>query len=74
MARAHAIWILTESTFYPVAAFTVKHELVTFLDKQPNPDPTLKVIRVVDRPFWKTWEDGQISAEPEDVTEEFIDG
>lgn len=38
MARSHAVWVVTsELVSWPLAAFTVKHELTTWLEYQPQP-------------------------------------
>lgn len=37
MARAHTIWIVVSDTEgVPIRAFTVKHELKTWLDRRPD--------------------------------------
>lgn len=37
MARAHTIWIVVDELGgVPLAAFTVKHELVTWAERHPN--------------------------------------
>lgn len=34
MARAHSVWIVSPASFdNPIAAFTVKHELITWLTR-----------------------------------------
>lgn len=38
MARSPAVWVVLSSTGQPVAAFTVKHELCTWLWKFENPE------------------------------------
>ena len=37
MARSPAVWVIIDTTGQPVAAFTVKHELCTWLWKYENP-------------------------------------
>jgi hypothetical protein len=34
MARAHAVWVVMDKDKFPIAAFTVKHELVTWIERQ----------------------------------------
>jgi len=34
MARSHAVWIVMAYHDYPIAAFTVKHELRSWLEQQ----------------------------------------
>jgi len=34
MARSNVIWLVTDKSRLPLGAFTVKHELVTWLGKQ----------------------------------------
>lgn len=40
MARSHAVWVVYDKHYLVVAAFTVKHELLTWLDK--NRDHTFE--------------------------------
>lgn len=50
MARAHSIWVVTsEGGRLPIAAFTVKHELQSWLDKRdPFSLPVAFVFRLHD--------------------------
>lgn len=36
MARSTYVYVVTDATGTPVAAFTVKHELATWLDRNPR--------------------------------------
>lgn len=55
MARSHAIWLLidrenTASPVEPVAAFTVKHELKTWLNRNRWQWDQLRLFRMLDGP------------------------
>ena len=45
MARTHTIWLVMSNAFGPLKAFTVKHELITWLSKKPA---HMKM-------FWSIW-------------------
>jgi len=47
MARAEALWVVSGNHGELLAAFTVKHELRTWLARQPEDRP-LRVQRIVD--------------------------
>lgn len=55
MARSHAIWLLTYKTcieppMWPVAAFTVKHEMKTYLDRNRWQWDELRLYKMIDSP------------------------
>lgn len=55
MARSHAVWVLmqvdrTANLGLPVAAFTVKHELMTWLDRNRWQWSVLRLYRMLDGP------------------------
>ena len=63
MARAHTIWLVVSDRLGPLKAFTVKHELKTWLDKQPG---YMKI-------FWSIWSlpDGEGGYPPPGRSAEF---
>lgn len=46
MPRSSTIWLVTDCYKQPIAAFTVKHEMVTFLKN--SGDLTLLVVKMFD--------------------------
>lgn len=49
MARAHSIWVVKEEGVDgPIMAFTVKHELVTWLSRPGTELPRLTVYKLAD--------------------------
>jgi hypothetical protein len=52
MARAHSIWVVVDGGV-PVAAFTVKHELVTWLNRYgPDARSYFKLYKIRDGIGW----------------------
>jgi hypothetical protein len=67
MARAHSIHIVTVAGD-PVAAFTVKHELQTYLQRHhKKAGKGLRIIRIHDGEHWKP----ELEHLPLDVTHKF---
>ena len=50
MARSQTIWLVMQAGL-PVAAFTVKHELASWLEMQPHRSH-LTLFRCPDKPSW----------------------
>lgn len=50
MARAKAIWVAVRAVGLqnPIAAFTVKHELVTWLEKRTRYEPPVRIHKLKD--------------------------
>jgi len=75
MARSHAIWLVCAyagESKIPVAAFTVKHELQSWLDKRFKGDKNqLQIFRMIDNPYYDA--NDVLHTVPNDVTKDFID-
>ena len=70
MARAVSIWLIMSDVEVPLAAFTVKHECQTWIDRYPTPQ-RLTVLRMKDNPVRP--DIGVLSSSPsKNVTKEFI--
>lgn len=50
MARSVTIWLVTGSESEPLAAFTVKHELVTWLERWQMREDDCTVWKMADKP------------------------
>lgn len=50
MARASSIWLVYHESGTVVAAFTVRHEMLTWVSSQPEPVSTWTVHRLPDNP------------------------
>lgn len=69
MARSNVIWIVLMIGNRPAAAFTVKHEMIEWLDKQPDKF-RLSVWRYPDNPSDYASPFDTINSKPRDVTKE----
>ncbi len=50
MSRADYIWLVYDRNEQVVAAFTVKHEMLRWIYRHPNPQELATVMRVRDNP------------------------
>jgi len=73
MARAGYVYLVMQGE-KPIAGFTVRHELETWLEKFEEDGP-YKVWRAPDRVkwVWDTYEEKLVPIPPVEITEEFFE-